>query len=167
MHCWCPPATGPGQPHESNCSHYKRPIIHAHVGSYHDWDLMVEPGPQYTKINPEAWTFGQMTAKLIADAEMEPCGPGEGYPAISASIVLKAGEPGVAITPELGHITKEAVHKVYDALKTGPFGHNQWQADAAAYNAAYLWTVKQNLLAPVAPVPPVELNEPKETEPSI
>jgi hypothetical protein len=25
MHCWCPPPTGPGQPHKSDCSHYKRP----------------------------------------------------------------------------------------------------------------------------------------------
>jgi hypothetical protein len=26
MHCWCPPATGPGQPHESDCVQYKRPV---------------------------------------------------------------------------------------------------------------------------------------------
>src|ERR1700687_3069502 len=39
MHCWCPPATGPGQPHRDDCSHYRRPILHAAVGSYHDWDL--------------------------------------------------------------------------------------------------------------------------------
>jgi hypothetical protein len=26
MHCWCPPATGPGQPHLSGCSHYSRPV---------------------------------------------------------------------------------------------------------------------------------------------
>jgi hypothetical protein len=25
MHCWCPPATGPNQPHEPGCSRYKRP----------------------------------------------------------------------------------------------------------------------------------------------
>ena len=25
MHCWCPPATGPGQPHESDCFQYTRP----------------------------------------------------------------------------------------------------------------------------------------------
>ena len=25
MHCWCPPATGPGQPHESDCVQYTRP----------------------------------------------------------------------------------------------------------------------------------------------
>jgi hypothetical protein len=25
MHCWCPPATGPNQPHEKDCSRYKRP----------------------------------------------------------------------------------------------------------------------------------------------
>jgi hypothetical protein len=67
MHCWCPSATGPGQPHLSGCSHFKRPIIHA-IGSYHDWDLMEESEPQYTKIDPEAWTFGEMAAKMIADA---------------------------------------------------------------------------------------------------
>jgi hypothetical protein len=27
MHCWCPPATGPNQPHEKDCSHYKQPSI--------------------------------------------------------------------------------------------------------------------------------------------
>jgi hypothetical protein len=26
MHCWCPPATGPGQPHEKDCSRYSRPV---------------------------------------------------------------------------------------------------------------------------------------------
>jgi hypothetical protein len=26
MHCWCPPATGPGQPHLSSCTQYKRPL---------------------------------------------------------------------------------------------------------------------------------------------
>jgi hypothetical protein len=26
MHCWCPPATGPGQPHESDCVQYKRTL---------------------------------------------------------------------------------------------------------------------------------------------
>jgi hypothetical protein len=26
MHGWCPPATGPGQPHLSGCSHYSRPV---------------------------------------------------------------------------------------------------------------------------------------------
>jgi hypothetical protein len=26
MHCWCPPATGPGQPHQSDSSHYSRPV---------------------------------------------------------------------------------------------------------------------------------------------
>jgi hypothetical protein len=25
MHCWCPPATGPSQPHEKDCFHYRRP----------------------------------------------------------------------------------------------------------------------------------------------
>jgi hypothetical protein len=25
MHCWCPPATGPNQPHQPECSHYRRP----------------------------------------------------------------------------------------------------------------------------------------------
>jgi hypothetical protein len=25
MHSWCPPATGPNQPHRDDCSHYKRP----------------------------------------------------------------------------------------------------------------------------------------------
>jgi hypothetical protein len=40
MHCWCPPATGPGQPHEKDCSHYRRPAtVAAYIGSYHDWDL--------------------------------------------------------------------------------------------------------------------------------
>jgi hypothetical protein len=24
MHCWCPPATGPGQPHRADCSHYRK-----------------------------------------------------------------------------------------------------------------------------------------------
>jgi hypothetical protein len=24
-HCWCPPATGPGQPHRDDCCRYKRP----------------------------------------------------------------------------------------------------------------------------------------------
>src|SRR5450759_710627 len=36
LHCWCPPATGPGQPHEPDCVQYKCPIIHATIGSYHD-----------------------------------------------------------------------------------------------------------------------------------
>jgi hypothetical protein len=31
MHCWCPPATGPGQPHESDCVQYKRPPFHFNV----------------------------------------------------------------------------------------------------------------------------------------
>ncbi len=64
MHCWCPPATGPGQPHEKDCVHYKRPVpkpeskpesesvsikfgpggwshpaLQATVGSYHEWEL--------------------------------------------------------------------------------------------------------------------------------
>jgi hypothetical protein len=26
MHCWCPPATGPGQPHEKDCSHFKKVV---------------------------------------------------------------------------------------------------------------------------------------------
>jgi hypothetical protein len=25
MHCWCPSATGPGQPHEKDCFQYTRP----------------------------------------------------------------------------------------------------------------------------------------------
>jgi hypothetical protein len=25
MHCWCPPATGPNQPHEKDCYQYRRP----------------------------------------------------------------------------------------------------------------------------------------------
>jgi hypothetical protein len=25
MHCWCPPATGPNQPHEKDCFQYTRP----------------------------------------------------------------------------------------------------------------------------------------------
>jgi hypothetical protein len=25
MHCWCPPATGPGQPHMTDCFQYTRP----------------------------------------------------------------------------------------------------------------------------------------------
>jgi hypothetical protein len=73
----------PGQPHLSSCSHYKRLILHAAIaasaiGSYHDWDLTEaeaepETGPffghgLYTKIDPEAWTFGKMAAKIIADA---------------------------------------------------------------------------------------------------
>jgi hypothetical protein len=44
MHCWCPSATGPGQPHQSDCFQYKQPIIHAigsaSNGSSHDWDLI-------------------------------------------------------------------------------------------------------------------------------
>jgi hypothetical protein len=69
MHCWCPPATGPNQPHQSDCVQYKRPTIQATVGSYHDWDLTeAGSGLQYTKIDPEAWTFGKMAAKIIADA---------------------------------------------------------------------------------------------------
>jgi hypothetical protein len=24
LHCWCPSATGPGQPHQSDCSHYRK-----------------------------------------------------------------------------------------------------------------------------------------------
>jgi hypothetical protein len=70
------------------------PITHAFIGSYHDWDLSdpdepidvvkkylpvhkQETGPffgqglqqgQYMKIDPEAWTFGKMAAKIIADA---------------------------------------------------------------------------------------------------
>jgi hypothetical protein len=39
MHCWCPPATGPNQPHQIDCVQYKRPIIHATIGSYYDWEL--------------------------------------------------------------------------------------------------------------------------------
>jgi hypothetical protein len=26
MHCWCPPATGPNQPHEKDCFQYTRPV---------------------------------------------------------------------------------------------------------------------------------------------
>jgi hypothetical protein len=42
MHCWCPPATGPGQPHEKNCVMYQRPIpktVQATIGSWKDWPL--------------------------------------------------------------------------------------------------------------------------------
>jgi hypothetical protein len=47
MHCRCPPATGPNQPHLSDCVHYKRPIpptgwnhpaLKATVASWHDWE---------------------------------------------------------------------------------------------------------------------------------
>jgi hypothetical protein len=39
MHCWCPPATGPGQPHEIGCFHYTRPakpvpVTYAGVSKY-------------------------------------------------------------------------------------------------------------------------------------
>jgi hypothetical protein len=27
MHCWCPPATGPGQPHEKGCYHYRSGFV--------------------------------------------------------------------------------------------------------------------------------------------
>src|ERR1700694_1804391 len=27
MHCWCPPAAGPNQPHLSSCTQYKRPSV--------------------------------------------------------------------------------------------------------------------------------------------
>jgi hypothetical protein len=86
MHCWCPPATGPGQPHLSSCSHFKRPAVptHAFIGSYHDWDLTEaeeEPEPE----------FGKMTAKIADAAAAE---PGEGYPGPGAAIILKPGEAG-------------------------------------------------------------------------
>jgi hypothetical protein len=186
MHCWCPPATGPGQPHQASCSHFKRPapavthVTHAFIGSYHDWDLTDpdEPNdpidvvkkylPVMQQIDPEAWKFSKMAAKMIADAEdaaevglLEPCGPGEGYP----SVVLKAGEPGVSITPELGDITEEAVHDIFAKLKFPFFGHGltYHAQEAAIYNRAFQWADKQKpqgyvhaelVLGPVAPVAP-------------
>lgn len=41
MHCWCPPTTGPGQPHEPDCSRYKR--LSATIGEYADWALTDVP----------------------------------------------------------------------------------------------------------------------------
>jgi hypothetical protein len=39
----------PGQPHRDDCSRYKRPIVQATIGSFHDWEPEAEPedaGPE-------------------------------------------------------------------------------------------------------------------------
>jgi hypothetical protein len=65
MHCWCPPATGPGQPHLSGCSHFKRlPPVKAHIASYHDWDLTgpdEPPEPEYDAPHDKNyWASGKL-----------------------------------------------------------------------------------------------------------
>jgi hypothetical protein len=166
MHCWCPPATGPGQPHESDCFQYKRPgpavpVTHAFIGSYHDWDLMdpdepidvvkkylpeqLETGPffghglQYAKYSPEAWTFGKMAAKLIEDATAaaeSATGQGE----------LLAAEIKPEIKPEspLWYVQNHAMQL-------------QVQAQVQAFNHALQWSSKQK---PESYVPdPILINE--------
>jgi hypothetical protein len=151
LHCWCPPATGPGQSHQSNCFQYTWP----------------EPfASQYLKTNSFFGHGLKYQAKLSASQvqaykfALEWWDETHKVPGVTAvSVILKPGEPGVSITPELEYITKEAVHKVYAAFKTGPFfGHGlQSREMQLQYNYAAQWLGKQkpqsfvHSVAPVAP----------------
>jgi hypothetical protein len=77
-YCWCPPATGPGQPHQKDCYHYRVVPIHAFIGQYHDWEPKAEPDPASPASGPpisadwpaidayEAESDIEYTAKLSA-----------------------------------------------------------------------------------------------------
>jgi hypothetical protein len=61
-HCWCPPATGPGQPHEPGCSHFKRP--------YHDWDYdLTEALAMNLHVQAQVQAYNHELAKSYAHAE--------------------------------------------------------------------------------------------------
>ncbi len=62
MHCWCPPATGPGQPHESDCSHYKRPAFFG--GLQYEATLSVMQAQAYN--HALQWLNKQNPAPLIS-----------------------------------------------------------------------------------------------------
>jgi hypothetical protein len=165
MHCWCPSATGPGQPHQSDCVQYKRPTypgklsepVHATIGSYHDWDLtdlepidvlqkyiLAKPGKvavapldDWTQAEPPA--YGPW-APLGPDALM----PGVVLPEVSLHAL------GIDVTvkppkPPLKFIEFEA------AMDT------KFQTmQSIAYKTAYQWSMKQKpeAFVHVPPLPP-------------
>ena len=59
MHCWCPPATGPNQPHEKDCVQYKRP-----------WQFSVKyhPAPTTIKMGSEWSEAHKVSAPLTKEA---------------------------------------------------------------------------------------------------
>jgi hypothetical protein len=125
MHCWCPPATGPGQPHLSSCSHFKRPA-QAFIGSYHDWDL-TDPVdnttlPEYMwKIDPEAWTFGKMAAKLIEDATAAESETGQ----ISSAQISKLKTESISLTEaQYNHAYQYAAQQWLDIQKPQAYVHS-------------------------------------------
>jgi hypothetical protein len=160
MHCWCPPATGPGQPHLSGCSHFKRPAVpsvtQAFIGSYHDWDLLDPdepidvvkkylPEPQYMKIDPEAWTFGKMAAKMIADAT-----------AAAESTGGQGELPAAELLPEPVSLIEFGPQQLSQKEKQA-LAYVQAHAMQLAYNQAQLWADKQKPQSFVHSVAPVEI----------
>jgi hypothetical protein len=178
MHCWCPSATGPGQPHQSDCFQYKQPIIHAigsaSNGSSHDWDLIggltkeavhkvyakftsgpffghglqyqvklpmksatpgKQPEPEFISdvVDPGKWTFGEMAAKIIADAV-----------AAAESEIGQGALPATEIQPEPpGPFQLTQKEKQSLAYVQAHAMQLQVQAMQLAHNQAQLWADKQ------------------------
>jgi hypothetical protein len=93
MHCWCPPATGPGQPHESTCVQYKRPVKYKHLG------IVFGHGTPY-KATAHSWNQ-----------------QAEYHPVPTETLKTFGFEWSETHDPTL---SKEAVHKVYAGLQKYP-----------------------------------------------
>ena len=188
MHCWCPSATGPNQPHEIDCVQYKRPVIHAThaaIGSYHDWEPEAaesepesepskgltkeavhkvyakftsgpffghglqyqvklpmkyatpgkQPEPEFISdvVDPGKWTFGEMAAKIIADAV-----------AAAESEIGQGALPATEIQPEPpGPFQLTQKEKQSLAYVQAHAMQLQVQAMQLAHNQAQLWADKQ------------------------
>jgi hypothetical protein len=195
MHCWCPPATGPGQPHESTCVQYKRPVkgtldkkyivgkpLPLKTGSFFGHGLQYSvPGPLYPGkltlgkqppekyspiVDPGKWTFGEMAAKIIADAVAaaeSASGQGELPAAEIPPEILP--EPSVGFIDgfiDFGLIQLSQKEKQSLAYVQAHAMQLQAQALAQAYNHAQQWVDKQKPQSYVhfaPPVPSIESNE--------
>jgi hypothetical protein len=124
MHCWCPPATGPGQPHESTCYQYTRPDkVKSPFFSYGP------PPPFEIKSEGETdfflqaqaynhallWAQNQQTEKNPQLVKYCNCAKESQSGVHESSCPVTAGQQAAQLTGTLTKeaLTKEAVHKAY------------------------------------------------------
>jgi hypothetical protein len=72
MHCWCPPATGPGQPHEPGCVKYKEAseeVSHSHWKE--DGSLMPWPNVAHSIESNEQVLTKEAVHKVYAALETD------------------------------------------------------------------------------------------------
>jgi hypothetical protein len=177
MHCWCPPATGPNQPHEIDCVQYRRPAKGALKGTLksgpffsHGLQYSVPHGPYpmpktSSIADPGKWTFGEMAAKIIADA-VAAAESATGQGALNAA-ELSPEKPSVDFiefgpTHPMQLMQLSQKEKQSLAYVQAHAMQLQAQALAQAYNHAQQWVDKQKPQSYVhfaPPVPSIESNE--------